>query len=143
MNGNVAYSLTYDHERNSSEFYGITIYTNSQTKKLTTSIFAYKPQTKSSRYLLSITDEDSEAFALLSNNILYTNIGKTQARSYNISTRRDFLYKRSASMPIKIAKNSSKLVVLNRDGSISWYNPTLNTVLADWYLTVEGNWFEF
>lgn len=143
MSGNVAYSLTYDYEKNSSEFYGITIYTNSQTKKLTTSIFAYKPQTKSSRNLLSIQDEDSEAFANLSGNTLFTNIGKSQVRSYNLSTRRDFLYKRSASMPIKIVENQSKLVVLNRDGSISWYNPTLNTPLADWYLTTDGNWFEF
>ncbi|MBQ4377728.1 MAG: hypothetical protein II821_00815 [Treponema sp.] len=143
LTGNVAYSLTYDHEKKSGEFYGIRIYVNSNTKKLTTSIFAYRPQSKTSRDLLSISDEDSEAFALLSNNILYTNIGKTQARSYNISTRRDFLYRRSASMPIKIAKNQSKVVVLNRDGSISWYNPNLNTPLADWYLTTDGNWFEF
>ena len=143
MAGNVAYSLAYDYENNANEFYGITIYTNSQTKKLTTSVFAYKPQTKSSRYLLSIADEDSAAFTLLSGNILYTTIGKTQARSYNISTRRDFLYKRSASMPIKIAKNSSKVVILNRDGSVSWYNTNQNTVIADWYLTTDGNWFEF
>jgi len=143
INGNVAYSLTYDYENNGQEFYGITIYTSSQTKKLTTSIFAYKPQTKTSRYLLSIADEDSEAFALLSNNILYTNIGKTLARSYNISTRRDFQYRRSSSMPIKIAKNQSKVVVLNRDGGVSWYNPNLNSVLADWYLTTDGSWFEF
>ena len=143
MNGNIAYSLSYDSTKSTSEFYGITIYTNSQTKKLTTSIFAYKPQSKSTRYLLSINDEDNEAFAYLSNNILYTNIGKTQIRSYNISSRRDFLYKRSASMPVKIVQNRGKLVVLNRDGSISWYNPNLNSVLSDWYLTSDGNWFEF
>jgi hypothetical protein len=143
MKGNVAYSLTYDYEKNPSEIYGITIYTNSQTKKLTTSIFAYKPQTKSSRYLLSITDEDSEAFASLYNNVLFTNIGKSQVRSYNLSSRKDFLYRRSASMPIKVVRNQSKMIVLNRDGSISWYNPTLNTVLADWYLTTDESWFEF
>ena len=143
MKGNVAYSLSYDAEKNSSEFYGVTIYTNSQTKKLTTSIFAYKPQTKTSRYLLSITDEDSEAFAALSGIVLYTNIGKSQVRSYNLSTRRDLLYRRSASMPIKTVTNQSKMVVLNRDGSITWYNPTLNTPLADWYLTTDGSWFEF
>ncbi|MCR4822388.1 MAG: hypothetical protein K5873_05900 [Treponema sp.] len=143
MKGNVAYSLAYDYENNSQEIYGVTIYTNSQNKKLTTAIFAYKPATKSSRYLLSISDEDSEAFTNLSDKILFTNIGKSQVRSYNLSTRRDFLYRRSASMPIKTVKNQSKMVVLNRDGSISWYNPTLNTVLADWYLTIDGSWFEF
>ncbi|MBQ8013419.1 MAG: hypothetical protein IJ257_03345 [Treponema sp.] len=143
IKGNVAYSLTYDYDQNPSEIYGVTIYTDSRTKKLTTSIFAYKPSTKNSRYLLSISDEDSEAFTYLSGNILFTNMGKNQVRSYNLSTHRDFLYRRSASMPIKTVKTSDRLVVLNRDGSISWYNPTLNGILADWYLTTDGNWFEF
>ena len=143
MRGNVAYSLCYDPSKTDSEIYGVTIYTGAQTKKLTTSVFAYKPQTKAVRYLLSITDEDSEAFASLTDNILYTNIGKTQFRSLNVSTRRDLLYRRSASMPIKSVRNQSRMVVLNRDGGISWYNPTLNNVLADWYLATDGSWFEF
>lgn len=143
MKGNVAYSLAYDYTKANSEIYGITIYTNTSTKRLTTSVFAYKPKTKSSRYLLSITDEDSEAFTSLSNTMLFTNIGKSQIRSYNFSSRRDFLYRRSASMPIKTVANQNKVVVLNRDGSISWYNPSQNSVLADWYLTVDGSWFEF
>ena len=46
-------------------------------------------------------------------------------------------------MPLKIAQNSTRLVILNRDGSISWYNPALSGVLADWYLTTDGQWFEF
>ena len=134
VNGNVAYSLTYNPSVSNGEIFGLTIYTNSQTKKLTTSVFAYRPSTKAYRNLLSISDEE---------NTLYTNMGKSQIRSVNISTKRDLLYRRSASMPIKSVRNSSKMVVLNRDGSISWYNPTLNTVLADWYLTTDGNWFEF
>ncbi|MCR5171711.1 MAG: hypothetical protein K6B73_02445, partial [Treponema sp.] len=63
--------------------------------------------------------------------------------SYNLMGKRNFEYKRSASMPLKIAKNNTRLVVLNRDGSISWYNPDMNGVLADWYLTTDGQWFEF
>ena len=50
---------------------------------------------------------------------------------------------RSASMPIKIEKNSKRLVVLNRDGSISWYNDNLSQVIADWYITKDGQWYEF
>ena len=143
MKGNVAYSLTYDYTKSNSEIYGITIYSDSKTKKLTTAIFSYKPSTKSYRYLHSISDEDSEAFINLSDNVLFTNIGKSQVRSYNLSSRRDFVYRRTASMPIKSVRNQSRMVVLNRDGSISWYNPTLNAVMADWYLTTDGNWFEF
>lgn len=143
MKGNVAYSLTYDYEKKPQEFYGVTIFTNPANKKLTTALFAYKPSTKSSRNILSIADEDSSAFANLWEGFLLTNIGKSQVRSYNLSSSRDFLYKRSASMPVKTVRNQSNMVVLNRDGSISWYNPSLNSVLADWYLTTDGNWFEF
>ena len=37
----------------------------------------------------------------------------------------------------------ARAVVLNRDGSISWYDGTSSQVIADWYLTKEGQWFEF
>ena len=57
--------------------------------------------------------------------------------------KRNFEYKRSASLPVKIAKNRTRLVVLNKDGSVSWYNPDMNAVIADWYLTINGEWFEF
>lgn len=143
LKGNVAYSLSYDYTKPQSDIYGVSIYTDQTSKKRTTAIFSYKPATKTSRNLLSISDEDSEAFVYLANQVLYTNIGKNQVRSYNLSTRRDFLYKRSASMPLKAVVNNNRVVVLNRDGSISWYNAGLGTVLADWYLTVDGNWFEF
>lgn len=143
MKGNVAYSLAYDPGKNPSEFYGVTIYTSSSTKKLTTSIFAYNPATRASRYLLSIADEDSEAFASLSDGTLYTNMGKSQVRSYNVAARRDFIYRRSAAMPIKTVTNHSKMLVLNRDGSVSWYNPGQSAIIADWYLGTDGNWIEF
>lgn len=142
VNGNIAYSLSSNPE-NQNEFYGILIYTDSRTKRLTTSVFAYDISRKSSRNLLTIADEDNGAFTYLKNSVLYTNIGKSQVRSYNLSTRINFIYRRSASMPLKVAGNGSKFVVLNRNGSLSWYNPDMNNVLSDWYLTSDGQWSEF
>ena len=143
LKGSVAYSLNFDTLNNGTELYGVLITNDAATKKNTKSIFAYDVAKKVSRTCLSISDEDSNAFTYLGDKVLYTNIGKTSVRSYNLSTRRDFSYRRSASMPVKVVKNGGRLAVLNSDGSISWYNSDVNSVLANWYLTVDGQWFEF
>lgn len=141
VKGNIAYSLASSSNQN--EFYGILIYTDTRTKKLTTSVFAYDVSKKSLRNLLTISDEDNGAFAYFKDSMLYTNIGKNQIRSYNLRTRKNFIYKRSASMPLKVAGNGSKFAVLNRNGSVSWYNPEASNVTADWYLSSNGQWSEF
>lgn len=143
LRGNIAYALSFDFDANANntEFYGVVIGTSGN--KTTTSLFKWNTQTKSASTFLPITDEDNDSFTYLVAPTLYTSIGKSQVHGYNLTTKRDFTYKRSASMPLKLAQNSTRLVVLNRDGSISWYNPTLSGVLADWYLTTDGQWFEF
>ncbi|MDY2842440.1 MAG: WD40 repeat domain-containing protein [Treponema sp.] len=142
VRGNIAYSLNFDRNR-PNEFYGVLIYTDARSKKLTTSVFAFDISRKSIRNLLTISDEDNEAFTYLRNSVLYTNIGKSQIRSYNLQTRKSFLYKRSASMPLKVAGNGNKIAVLNRNGSVSWYNPDTSNVLSDWNMTADGQWSEF
>ncbi|MCI1207822.1 MAG: hypothetical protein LKF96_00045 [Treponema sp.] len=141
INGTVAYSLCYDETKENSSIYGIILSTDRNTT--TTSLFSFLPSTKYTQAILKLSDEDPEAFALLDYPLIYTNIGKNQVRSFNLVTRKDFLYKRSASLPLKVTRSNSRIVVLNRDGSISWYNPNLSTVLSDWYLTTDGQWFEF
>ena len=148
INGTVAYALCVEPQqsqaqsRSSREIYGVLI-SNASSQNQQTSIFAYNPQTKTARTFLTTSDEDGNAFSFLSSGILYTNIGKSQVISYNILLKRKFEYKRSASMPLKVARNKNRLAVLNRDGSVSWYNPSMSGVLADWYLTTDGSWFEF
>ena len=104
---------------------------------------SFNPETKNSSIIFSINDEDPNAFIKLYQNFIYTNIGKDQIMSYNSQTRRQLHFKRSASLPLKIERNSDRLVILNRDGSISWYNPSLASVIVDWYMTTEGQWYEF
>ncbi|WP_147614669.1 WD40 repeat domain-containing protein [Treponema pectinovorum] len=145
VRGNVAYSLVYNQDMQSgekSEIYGILISSNAQNRAIT-SLFSFNPSTNSFRTLVNENSEDANAICYLSFPVLYTNMGKSRIRSYNLVARRNFEYKRSASLPLKIAKNETRLVILNRDGSISWYNPDMNNVLADWYLTTDGQWFEF
>ena len=142
LKGNVAYALSFDSSVAKPEIYGIIIGTDSQNRPLT-SVFSYNPETKYSKHLLEEHSEDPNAICYLSYPVLYTNMGNSRIRSYNLMAKRNFEYKRSASLPVKIAKNRTRLVVLNKDGSVSWYNPDMNAVIADWYLTINGEWFEF
>lgn len=139
MKGNVAYSLNC--EAGSRGIYGIRAAEYSGNSK--TELFTFNPETKNSSIIFSINDEDPNAFIKLYQNFIYTNIGKDQIMSYNSQTRRQLHFKRSASLPLKIERNSDRLVILNRDGSISWYNPALASVIVDWYMTTEGQWYEF
>ena len=141
ITGNVAYSLCYDYTKGNSPIYGIILSSDGNQK--TTSLFSFQPSTRISSAILKLSDEDPAAFAMLDYPLIYTNIGKNQIRSFNLTTLTSFLYKRSASLPLKVTRSTNRLVVLNRDGSISWYNPNLSSVLSDWYLTTDGQWFEF
>ena len=142
LKGNISYALAYDGEKNASMLYGITI-AGGANNSLRTSVFSLNLKTRAVSSYMPTNEEDNDAFSYLAYPTLFTNLGKNQVRAYNLSSKREFTYKRSASLPIKVARNTTRLVVLNHDGSISWYNPTLSGVLADWYLTTEGQWFEF
>ncbi|AEE16851.1 WD40 repeat domain-containing protein [Treponema brennaborense] len=141
VSGNVAFSLSYDAAAENAPIYGINVSTAAAGTK--TTIFAYYPARKTVASIMMISDEDTDAFTSLYGSILYTNIGRDQIRSYDVKTRREVQLNRSASLPLKITRNEKRVAVLNRDGSISWYNPGSGTVLADWYMTVDGMWFEF
>lgn len=135
--GNVSFALNAEK----SNIYGINISENENTKK--TSIFRYNIEKDTSNIILSLNDEDTDAFTYLKYPVLYTNIGKSRVRSINLNMNKSLLLNRSSSMPQKVCKNAKRVVVLNRDGSISWYNDNLSQVLADWYLTKDGQWYEF
>lgn len=135
----VAFSLS-QNSSSSNVFYGVAVYAGS-TKR--TDIFTYYPSSNQYIALLQWGDEDTQAFTQFNEGMLYTNIGKTQIRALNVSTKRETLFTRFASLPVKIAVDNTLLVVLNKDGSISWYNSKTNTRYANWYVTVNGEWIEY
>ena len=138
INGEVAFSLT--QSTSSNIFYGVCVYSGT-TKR--TDIFAYYPDSKKYTAIFQWGDEDTDAFTTFRNGYLYSNIGKTQVLAVNVSTRKSTSLSRFASLPQKLESNSSLMVVLNEDGSISWYNAKTNSLYANWYVTVEGNWIEY
>lgn len=141
VDGNVAFSLSLDQEMGSNVIYGIQAV--SQGNKAQTTIFAFYPERKTSTAIMKIADEDVNAFLTIYGTVIYTNIGKSQIRSYDTKTRKSINMNRSSSLPLKLARSSSRIAVLNRDGSISWYNPGSGQVLADWYMTTDKQWVEF
>lgn len=137
LEGNVAFALSVQD----NNIYGISIQSQDNMKK--TTVFKFNIVSKLTTSILRLNDEDADAFTYLKYPFLYTNIGKDIIRSCNLSANSNFQFKRSASLPIKVCQNATRVVILNKDGSISWYNSNQAQVLADWYLTRDGNWFEF
>ncbi len=123
--GNVFYGVLYSSENNQTE------------------IYSYSPLTKQYSTIMTWSEEDTEAFTWFNNGILYTNIGKDQIYGINIRTRKGFVYKRFAALPVKTTGNNNLLLVLNKDGSVSWYNAKSNTLYASWYITLSGEWISF
>lgn len=53
------------------------------------------------------------------------------------------LLERTASLPQKITGTDSVLAVLNKDGSISWYDGKTKALIKNWYITLAGEWLEY
>ncbi|MGP1586812.1 MAG: hypothetical protein ACTTHG_00535 [Treponemataceae bacterium] len=133
VNGEIVYGLC--HKQNDNIIYGISN-SNPNGKKIT-EVFTYNVAGKKYNTILSWQDEDTTAFLRFINGILYTNIGKSATRAINLSTKKSFILKRSASLPKKIAGNSNFIATLNHDGSITWYNAVSNAKLENWYMNHE------
>ena len=137
LNGNVSFGLSTDGVL----IYGIVLQVTDNVQ--TTFVYSFNTTTGKATNLLKFSEEDSEAFTYIYGNILYTNIGKNKLYCYNMTTKRNFAYNRSASIPKSVAQNGSRVVILNDNGSISWCGTSSQTLQADWYLTTDEQWYEF
>lgn len=137
VKGNVAYALSTD----GTIIYGINLISDDSGRN--TYVFSYNTATKQMTNILKFADEDSGAFTYLNGKNLYTNIGRNKIYCYNISTKKRFAYNRTASIPQTMCQNGNRVVILNQNGSISWCTPTDAKLTADWYLTVDEQWYEF
>ncbi len=140
ISAEVSFSLT-EGQTTSGAFYGASIVTeNSGT---TTKIFSYNPITGVYSIILSLADEDPEAFTYLMDGVLYTNVGRTQIYKVNIQRKQLEKLETASSLPVKVVGDNSILAVLNKDGSVSWYDTKTNKLLKNWYISLDGEWLEF
>ena len=137
----ISFSLSQDSAED-GRFYGVAL-SSSQEEGSRTDIFAFFPETKQYSPVFKWADEDNSAFTWVKNGTLFTNVGKTQIHAYNIASRKDTLLERTASLPQKITGTDSVLAVLNKDGSISWYDGKTKALIKNWYITLAGEWLEY
>lgn len=137
IKGNVAYALSTD----GTTIYGINLISDETGRN--TYVFSLNTKTKQVTNILKFANEDSEAFTYLKGDNLFTNIGKNKVYCYNLVSKKRFSYNRSASIPQNICQNGKRVVILNYNGSISWCSDTNSTLLADWYMTDDEQWYEF
>ena len=135
--GNVSFGLSTD----GTLVYGIVVQADEDVQ--TTYVYSFNTTTNKATNLLKFSEEDSEAFTYIYGTVLYTNIGKNKLYCYNMTTKKNFAYNRSASIPKSVAQNGGRVVILNNNGSISWCNANSSTLQADWYLTTDEQWYEF
>lgn len=108
-----------------------------------TQVYQYYPAQRKSKILLRFNSEDMNAFVQLESSVLYTNLGKAQIYAYELESGKVRVYRRTSSLPKKMAVSDEHLVFLNGDGGLAWYNPASQTALSQWYLNTEGTWIEF
>ena len=137
LKGNVSFGLSTDGHL----IYGIVLQSNDNVQE--TYVYSFNTATGKPTNLLKFAEEDSEAFTYIYGNILYTNIGKNKLYYYNMTTKKNASYNRSASIPKSVAQNGSRVVILNDNGSISWCSSNNASIIADWYLTTDEQWYEF
>ena len=137
----IASDIVYALSASDGELYGIAVQSGENEK--TTSLFSYALSFSKTAMLLKLNDEDTGAFTYFYDERVLTNIGSEKVYAYNLARRKSVAYGRSASLPAKAVQNGERIAVLNRDGSISWYDMGKAEVLADWYLTKDGTWYEF
>ncbi len=141
VSGDVIFSLVVNRDLPQSTIYGVSATTSSNSKR--TEIFSYNPEKKTYAAILKWEDEDTQAFTSVINSILYTNIGKTNIRNIDLSSRKSITLERSSSLPVKIKGINGSIIILNKDGSTSWYAENSTKKITDWCITNEGQWLEF
>lgn len=137
IKGNVSFGLSYSGDT----LYGINLTADENGEF--TYVFSYNTKSKQFTNVLKFASEDSGAFTYVRGGNLYTNIGKNKIYCVSIQTKKMFSYNRSASIPTDICQTADRVAILNNDGSISWCTNKSNQILADWYMTNDGQWNEF
>ena len=142
--GSEFYSLAFNpNGGNRNKIYGMVIASEAGGINRTfTKLIEFDTDTKETTVFLKIEAQDSTAWNVLNDKYILTNLGQKSISFYNLETKRNLSYERSVSIPEYVAATTSKVAILNKDGSISWYDPENTKPLASWYLTPQAEWLK-
>ncbi|WP_191014714.1 hypothetical protein [Treponema zioleckii] len=145
VSGNLVSALSYDLERKPSEIFGIVTKSDTENEEATTSFFAYDTKTKKTRTFHTVNTEEYDSFTFASWPYVYTNLGKTSLKAYNLEkdSVEEQVLQRGSGNPEKLSKSGDKLILVNKDGSVSWYDFASNRIISNWYVTQDDELFTF
>lgn len=121
-------------------FYGVSNSINGNKK--TTEIFTYDFAEKLYTTIYYLPDEDTSAFINIYNDSIFTNIGKSNIRSIKLSNKKEFVFPRNFALAEKLVANDDYTLVLNKDGSLSWFSNS-NNYIATWFYGLDESFIEF
>lgn len=134
--GSIAYALNLSSD--GKAIYGIMF--NSDENDKNTYVFNYDPVNDKTSNILLFQEEDTSAFTYVKDTTLFTNIGQSTIFSYDVKKNKKTLFKRSASIPVKVVQNGDYILILNSNGSVTWANNKKKKLIADSYLTKDNGW---
>ena len=129
------YSLGCDFSdsKDTKSVYALGIKNNG--KNLTTVLIKYNTEKKTTDILYDYKTLNMHAFNLIDNQNMYSNVFDSSISSVNTKSKKFTSYNRSVSLPAKVVADSTSLIFINNDGSISILKPGNSSIVNDWYIT--------
>lgn len=108
-----------------------------------TVILKYDVKNKTTETINTFDDLDLHAFISADGENLVSNILSCQFFYISGKNKKPVVLNRTSALPVKCCSNYDNLVVLNTDGSISWYALNDSMIIADWYISENHTVIEY
>jgi hypothetical protein len=142
VESNIAFALTeMPGQSIGTQFFGFLVSVSGTSQK--TELYDFNTRTARYKPIAVWADEDLNAFVYPTDRYIYTNLGKANVMIIDRRNGRQYRMARAAALPRKLMASRQSLLVLNTDGSLSWYRRGNNTHAGDWFLDMENNWVSY
>ena len=108
-----------------------------------TVILKYDVKNKTTETINTFDGLDLHAFIFADGENLVSNILSCQFFYISGKNKKPVVLNRTSALPVKCCSNYDNLVVLNTDGSISWYALNDSMIIADWYISENHTVIEY
>lgn len=135
MDGIMLYSLTAPEN---NESYGLLV--SSQSGASSTELIKFNYATSKKTSLANYPDENTNAFISVIDDVIYTNLGKTNVIGINTKLNRQMLLDTKNTLPEKLIDGKDYLISLNFDGTISYYSKRTLKQISSFQMGKDLNW---
>lgn len=135
VDGIMLYNLTAPED---NESYGLLV--TSQNGAASTELIRFNYSTNKKTSLANYPDENTTAFISVIDDVIYTNLGKTNVIGINRKLNRQVLLDTKNTLPQKLIDGKDYLISLNFDGTISYYSKRTLKQISLFRLGKDLNW---